>query len=153
MVITYLLQLWASIYHSIAFTSTMLFYKKKFIKIHRHFMHRSTGKLLKLLKRAYWSKVRDKLIPILHNSADKREQCSEQSVPTFRFIASIPLDQNIFNMELSIDLMWLNGKPLLHIVENKLVTRTKSLSEKNQQKAFGHISSTAVHLFTSNYQK
>lgn len=38
------------------------------------------------------------------------------SVPPFRFGASVPPKAIIFNREISTDLMWVNNKPVLHVV-------------------------------------
>ena len=95
------------------------FTKQDLMKLHKHFMHPSTGKLYNLLKRAFPTKVNDKIRQMLQDIAEKCDQCAEHAVPPFRFRASIPKDNIIFNRELSIDLMWLNGKPVLHVVDTE----------------------------------
>lgn len=92
------------------------------LKVHRTFMHPSTGKLYNLPKRAYNKQTNDKIRRILQDIADNCDQCSDDSVPPFRFHASIPKYDVMFNRELPIDLMWLNGRPVIHVMD----TETKS---------------------------
>lgn len=41
----------------------------------------------------------------------------EYSSQAFRFEASIPSKRNIYNQELAIDLLWLDGNVVLHVVD------------------------------------
>lgn len=57
--------------------------------------------------------------------------CRTYSKRLFRFCASIPPEKAVFNQELAIDLVCLDGKPVLHILDththlqNTIPIRTK----------------------------
>lgn len=80
-----------------------------------YFMHLSTGKLFNLLKRGYPSKVSKKIWQPRQTMPENCHHCSKNSVPPFIFRASIPHDKIIFNRELSIELIWVNRKPVIYI--------------------------------------
>ena len=80
-------------------------------------MHPSVGKLYNLLKRANPEKATPKVQKLLEEISQHCASCTTFSVPPFRFRATIPPEDIIFNREVAIDLMWLNGKPVLHVVD------------------------------------
>lgn len=44
--------------------------------------------------------------------------CQKYSLPPERFKVSLPLDGITFNKDVALYLMWLDGKALLHVVDN-----------------------------------
>lgn len=80
-------------------------------------MHPTAGKLFQLIKRAYPTKASTNLRQVLEQISEACTSCATYSNPPFRFRATIPPDKVISNRELSMDLMWLNKKAVLHIVD------------------------------------
>ena len=96
---------------------------------------RPAGKLVNLIRKANPEKADESVRKLIEQINKKCSVCSEHSVPPFRFRASIPPDEIIFNREVSIDLMWLDKKPILHIVDtatnfqNALFIRKKTAQD------------------------
>lgn len=95
------------------------FTMKEFRKMHYHFMYPSSGKLFSLLKKAYPYETNQDRRQLLERISNAYEICNEHSIPPFRFRAPIPEDKITFNREIAIYIMWLNGKPVLHIVSRE----------------------------------
>lgn len=87
------------------------------IELYRQFIHPSDGKLYSLLKSAYAQQINEKITQMTQDITDNCEHCFEHSVPPFKLGASVPMEEVLFNREVSIDLMCLNGKPVLHVVD------------------------------------
>lgn len=43
--------------------------------------------------------------------------CQQFHSGTFRFRASLPPDEIVLNQEVAIDLVWLDGRPVMHVVD------------------------------------
>lgn len=82
-------------------------------------MHPSTGSLFNLVNRAYPQNINEQIQQLLQENADDCEHCPKHSVPLFRFPASIPNEKIILNRELLLDLIWLDGKAVLHVLVNE----------------------------------
>ena len=54
---------------------------------------------------------------IIDSVSNACTRCKEFSAKPFRFRASIPDESVIYNHELALDLLWLAGKPVLHVVD------------------------------------
>ena len=85
-------------------------------KMHLHFMHPSKTKLLNLLQRAYPDKFTKDTKTILDNISRACHACQVYAPRPLTFKVRFP-DDIIFNKRISLDLMYLHGKPLLHIVD------------------------------------
>lgn len=76
-----------------------------------------SSKLYKLLKRENVEtaapKVRNRLDTISRNC----QSCLTFSVPSFRFRATIPPEDISFTREVTIDIIWLNKKAFLHVLD------------------------------------
>lgn len=94
--------------------------------------HPSLQKLFNLLKRAKPKKADNDVYKILQDIPRACEGCRNHFVRPFRFRAALPPDQVVFNHEVAIDLMWLEGNPTLHVVDththfqNTVVLRSRS---------------------------
>lgn len=73
-------------------------------------MHPSSGKVYSLLKTAYPKNIHHGTRKLLERITQSCEICSEHLITQFRFRASIPEEYIMFNREIEMDLMWLNGK-------------------------------------------
>ena len=97
--------------------NTLFYTTAQLEKIHRQFEHPSASKLLSLLKRAGTQAVDATNIQTL-----KRHCITMQALPTHhntpvRFRVSIGHEHVRFNARVYIDIMYLDGKPVLHIVD------------------------------------
>lgn len=57
----------------------------------------------------------------LQKIADHCEKFSEYSVPSFSFRTTIPKDEIIFTRKIAMGLMWLNGQPLLNVLDTETI--------------------------------
>lgn len=80
-----------------------------------HFMHPSSGKLFALLKKSYPYCIKPYLRRLLERISETYAAYNLHSVPLFLFAASIRKENIIFNREIAMEIMWLNGKPVFHI--------------------------------------
>lgn len=103
--------------------------------MHQRFMHPSPGKLFNLIKRAKPEKANAQLLKILQEISIACQACAPYTVPPFRFRTTIPPDEIVFNRELAMDLMYLNKKPVLHVIDtatnfqNAVFIRSKSTED------------------------
>lgn len=74
-------------------------------------------KLFQLVKRARSEKASGDLYKTIKRISSECRSCSSYSKRPFRFRASLGQDKIVFNHELALDLMWLGGNPLLHIID------------------------------------
>ena len=93
------------------------FTKAELQKLHLHFFHANAQKLFNLLKRARPDSVNSDTRNALEEIAKACRNCHQHSPRPYRFRVSIPADDVKFNHEVAVDLMWLKGRPLLHIVD------------------------------------
>ena len=94
----------------------VLFTRTELEKLHRRFAHPTTTKLLNLLRRADPKRVDDQTRETLERIYRSCDPCQRMSPKPFVFQVSMP-DDIVFNNEVVVDLMWLDGKPVLHIVD------------------------------------
>lgn len=96
-----------------------LFTRQELLKMHRNFYHPSASKLFSLLKRSKLSNVDNNTRQMLDDISNACSTCQIFSAKPQRFKVSMPNEKVIFNREVALDLMWLDGKrtPTLHIVD------------------------------------
>lgn len=96
----------------------ILFTKSELIKIHRGFHHPSTDKLYNILKRADPNNLTSHTRQILQQISKTCDTCQRFGPRPIRFKVTLPSDKDlVFGSELSMDLMFIDGKALLHIVD------------------------------------
>lgn len=83
------------------------------------FFHPSAGNLFALLHLARPHEADSTVKRMIDEISKSCETCRPFSAKPFRFRASISPDNVIFNHELAIDLLWLDGAPVLHIVDKQ----------------------------------
>lgn len=87
-------------------------------KLHRNFSHPSADKLYSLLKMARPWETDEGTRRILEEISSRCEACQRFSQAPVRFKVTLPSEENlVFGDELSIDIMFLEGKAVLHIVD------------------------------------
>ena len=95
-----------------------LFTKSELIKIHRGLSHPTTEKTFALLKAARPEETNAETRKVLDHIKKFCEVCQRTDHPPIRFKVSIPLTDGMkFCDEISMDLMFLDGKAVLHVVD------------------------------------
>jgi hypothetical protein len=98
-------------YGNIFFTNTEL------TKLHRSLYLPSNENLMNLIKRARPDYLDKDTMAILQNISQSCETCQRLGPRPIRFKVSIPpTDDIVFGGEVSIDIMFINGKAILHIL-------------------------------------
>lgn len=114
----------------------IMFTKLELERLHFHFQHPSTDKLLKLLKSYDHNSVDSSIRKALEDIAAACATCSEYHSSPLRFRASLPMDELVFNQEITIDLLWICNKPVLHIIDTHTASQN---SEFIQHKHTGSL--------------
>lgn len=86
-------------------------------KLHRSFGHPSVGALLKILKRARSEDVSPETEYILEEIRKSCKTCSELGRKPRRFKLTVGHEDSQFNHTVAIDVMYLSGKPVLHLLD------------------------------------
>lgn len=90
--------------------------RQQLTKLHRHLYHPSAKKLYALLKRAKPEDLAPDTKKILDDISAACHRCQEYSRSPLRFKIRLP-DDVFFNKELRMDLMFVESKPILHIID------------------------------------
>jgi len=99
-------------------TDRILFTKSELIKLHRGFQHPADDKLFNVLKKARPNEADQETRDVLEQISDACNTCQRFGPAPVRFKATLPSeDEIVFGEELSIDLMFIDGKAILHIVD------------------------------------
>lgn len=96
--------------------SDIFYSKASLFKLHHHFMHPSVGKLLKLLERASKNPIPAETKKALEDITRACHICQTYSSKPLTFQVRLP-DDVIFNKEVRLDLMFLDGKAVLHVLD------------------------------------
>ena len=120
--------------HEVLYTRTEL------ERLHLHFFHPSKQKLLNLLKRGTPDSITAETAGVIQDIVDNCAGCKRFGIRPYRFRVSVPGDQIVFNHEVAIDLFWVGGNPILHVVDTHTgyqnVGLPKSLSAQHVWEAF-----------------
>lgn len=96
----------------------ILFTRQERIKLDEAFLHPSNDKLLNLLHFTRHFEVNAETSDIFNDIVSHCRNCQHHGPAPIRFKITIPTKESVlFGVELSIDLMFLNGKAFLHIVD------------------------------------
>lgn len=97
--------------------STVLYTKPELKKLHLQFGHPSNDALLNLLKRATPDKMTPSVKKTLADIVKNCSPCQEYGPSASRFRVTMPMDEIVFNHEIEIDIFWIDGNPVLHIID------------------------------------
>lgn len=97
---------------------SILFTKAELTRLHLHFMHPAADRLFQLIKRASTHSATHSVKQLIENITSACRTCQEFKSRPIRFRASIPPGQLVFNESISIDLLWLENKPALHVIDD-----------------------------------
>ncbi len=92
-------------------------YRNRLKKLHKTFGHPSSRALTNLLKKASFKKLDPKVRQLVKKITNRCKPCQTwQSAPA-RFRISFPTEKIMFNHEIEVDLRWIDGDPVLHIID------------------------------------
>lgn len=115
--------------------SEILFTREELSRLHLHFMHPSASKLFALISRSDPSKANPSVKQLIDEIPAACNTCRSFKSSPLRFKATIPDDKVLFNHTISVDLVWLHEKPVLHIIDeqtgfrNACFLKSKSASD------------------------
>ena len=99
-------------------SKSVLFSSPELLRLHRGFSHPATDKLYNLLRTARPYETNQETKLVLDQIKQACDTCQRLGPTPVRFKASLPTQDSVkFGEELSMDLMFLDGKALLHIVD------------------------------------
>jgi hypothetical protein len=110
-------RLWGHIYLQWDPGIQLFFTRAELTKIHRHFLDPSTVKLVNLLKRATPGNVPKETRAQLDGIQKACKTCTNCSPRPQHVQVTIDPDRIVFNNEIITDLMYLESKPVLHVVD------------------------------------
>jgi hypothetical protein len=110
-------RLWGHIYLQWDPGIQLFYTRAELTKIHRHFHHPSTEKLVNLLKRATPGDLPKETRAQLDGIQQACETCTRFSPRPQHFQVTIDPDRIVFNKEIIMDLMYLESKPVLHVID------------------------------------
>lgn len=97
-------------------TTPKLFSPAELKKLHLHFYHPSASRLYAFLRRSDPERTPLSTSAALESFNSNCAYYRPFPAPPFRFRSSLPLDELRFNYEVSMDLLWLESGPVIHIV-------------------------------------
>ena len=96
----------------------ILFTRSELLKLHRNFYHPTVTNLMNLIKRAKPEEFNEATRKTLQEIADSCDTCQRSGPKPLRFSVSLPDEKDlVFGKEVSVDLMFIDGKALLHVVD------------------------------------
>jgi hypothetical protein len=100
-------------------TDRILYTKSELQKLHRNFSHPSTQNLFAFLKRAKADSVDANTRAVLSDIENACSTCQRYSSKPLRLKTTLPSGEELpFGSELSMDLMFTNGKAVLHVIDS-----------------------------------
>lgn len=98
-------------------TSTAPFTLPEIRKLHYHFFHPSAKNLYNLVRRAQLHKLSPHTLSMLHDISRACATCTCFSSKHLCFKVAILEEKIVLNHEVALELFWLDGKPVLHVVD------------------------------------
>ena len=86
-------------------------------KLHKRFAHPSADKLYQLLKRASREHVSSETLDSLKKIGEECEPCQRIARGPHRFRVSLGNEDTRFNQRVFIDIMYIDGLPILHVID------------------------------------
>ena len=96
--------------------SQTLFNRTELRKLHLHFFHPSSSKLFSLVSRAHPNHATPETRKIIENISKRCDTCQRFSPKPLSFSVTAPDDVK-FNSVVSMDLMYLDRHPVLHVID------------------------------------
>ena len=105
------------LYEEMAFPTTVFYTTAQLRNFHHQFAHLSDGKLYNLLKKAGLEAVEAQTLETLEKITAECEPCQRIRNAPLRFKVAMGHEDIRFNSRVYIDIMYLDGRPVLHIVD------------------------------------
>lgn len=86
-------------------------------KMHRHFFHPQPDRLYAVINKAGGEHAKPSTLKQLQEVSSTCDLCQRLSKEPSRFRVALPPEDIIFNRTVLLDIMYLDGKPLLHVVD------------------------------------
>lgn len=86
-------------------------------KLHRHFFHPQPDRLYAVINKAGGEHAKPSTLRQLQDVSNTCDLCQRLSKEPSRFRVALPPDDIVFNRTVLLDIMYLDGKPLLHVVD------------------------------------
>ena len=94
-----------------------LFTEKELTKLHYRFGHPGLKRMHEFLKRACPEKVDKDTRAMLENIQARCKECQYLAPKPYVVKVAVPREDIVFNSEVVIDIMWIQGKHVLHVVD------------------------------------
>ena len=105
------------LYAHMDLSTAMYFTRSQLLKLHRQFFHPSAQKLFNLLRRSRPDEATPETLRVLQDISSRCDPCQRiQHAPT-RFRVSLGAEGLRFNERVMMDIMVIDGNPVLHIVD------------------------------------
>lgn len=101
----------------ITWSPSVMYTDKELRKIHRHFHHPQAERLYALMKRANPNEATAETLKELQEVQSNCDVCQREADEPQRFRVSMPNDDVVFNRVVSLDLMKINRRTVLHAVD------------------------------------
>lgn len=95
----------------------VLYTKSELLKLHRGFHHPAARRLHALLKRAKVEDLDADTLKVLEEINNACSTCQKFGPKPVSFKASLPPEKLVFGDELSMDLQWIDGEAVLHVID------------------------------------
>lgn len=105
------------LYAKMDLMASTYFTRTQLLKLHKQFYHPSAQKLFNLLKKARPQEASPETLRILKEISKNCDPCQRISTAPKRFRVTLGSEHVQFNERILIDLMYIEGKPILHIVD------------------------------------
>lgn len=119
--------------------SEVMYTRAELERLHLIF-HLAAQKLLNLLRRGTPHRMEKDTMRVIRETVEKCTGCKRFGIRPYRFRVSLRDDEVIISHEVAIDLFWISGNSILHVVDAHAgyqnVTQQKSLSVEHVWDAF-----------------
>lgn len=101
-----------------------LFSREQLRKLHRQFAHPAAEKLYKLLRIAQPEQTSPETLKVLQDLTSCLEPCSKINNVPYRLCVPMGTENVRFNRRVNMDIMYLEGKPVRHLVDEATIQRS-----------------------------
>lgn len=106
------------LYAEMHLSTAMYFTRTQLSRLHRQFFHPSAQKLFNLMKRARPEEATPETLEVLKDLSRRCDPCQRIQNAPIRFRVTLGAEEVRFNERILIDIMVLEGDPVLHIVDD-----------------------------------
>lgn len=98
-------------------STTIMFTRTELHRMHLNLFHPSSSKLYNLIRRARPKDVTPDTRRLLEEISKECNICATHQIRGLRFKVNMPQEDLSFNQTLALDLMYIDGTPILHVVD------------------------------------